>query len=106
VLGALEQKIRERAYALWVDHGMVHGMAHEHWMAAERHVMTEAAALSVELAATSTRKTAAKATAKASTKAATAKAIEGKTTTRKTTAPRTAAKPKAKSKTGEAATTL
>lgn len=33
---AFEQKVRERAYEIWLAAGMMDGMAHEHWCAAER----------------------------------------------------------------------
>jgi hypothetical protein len=35
----LEQRIRERAYELWVMSGYSHGRDEEHWCAAEREVI-------------------------------------------------------------------
>ena len=43
-----EQRVREKAYRLWIEAGQVHGMAHEHWCAAEatmRHEHAQAAPL-------------------------------------------------------------
>ena len=36
----LEQAIRERAYRLWVDSGRPDGSAEEHWIAAQREVLS------------------------------------------------------------------
>jgi hypothetical protein len=36
----LEHRIRERAYELWHAHGQVDGQADEHWLAAEREVLS------------------------------------------------------------------
>ena len=38
-----EQKVRERAYEIWVSAGKADGRAHEHWLLAEKVVATEAA---------------------------------------------------------------
>jgi len=38
----LEQAIRERAYHLWVDRGCPDGSAEEHWIAAQRDVLSAA----------------------------------------------------------------
>ena len=38
----LEQAIRERAYHLWVDSGCPDGSAEEHWIAAQREVLSAA----------------------------------------------------------------
>jgi hypothetical protein len=35
----LENRIRERAYDMWIAHGCVHGQAEQHWLAAEREVL-------------------------------------------------------------------
>lgn len=35
-------KIRRRAYDIWVDEGRPEGRQHEHWMQAEREVLQEA----------------------------------------------------------------
>jgi hypothetical protein len=40
----LEQRIRERAYHLWVADGCRDGEAERHWLAAERDVLAEFAA--------------------------------------------------------------
>ncbi len=37
-----EQKVRERAYEIWVSAGMADGNAHEHWVLAEEVVANEA----------------------------------------------------------------
>ena len=34
----IQQRIQERAYALWLEDGCVHGRAHEHWLRAEREL--------------------------------------------------------------------
>ena len=39
-----EAKIRERAYALWLDQGSVHGRDREHWQQAETEIAKEEAA--------------------------------------------------------------
>jgi len=36
----LENRIRKRAYEIWIAHGCVHGQADQHWLAAEREVLT------------------------------------------------------------------
>ena len=40
----LENLIRERAYEIWVAHGYVHGQADQHWLAAEREILTASTA--------------------------------------------------------------
>ncbi|WP_246529134.1 DUF2934 domain-containing protein [Microvirga zambiensis] len=35
----LEERIRERAYQLWMRHGSIHGRADEYWYQAEREVL-------------------------------------------------------------------
>jgi DUF2934 family protein len=37
----LEHRIRERAYEIWTAHGCINGQADQHWLAAEREVLTE-----------------------------------------------------------------
>jgi Protein of unknown function (DUF2934) len=37
----LEERIRERAYQLWMRHGSIHGRADEYWYQAEREVRGE-----------------------------------------------------------------
>jgi Protein of unknown function (DUF2934) len=37
-----ENRIRERAYEMWTAHGCVHGQAEQHWLAAEREILTAA----------------------------------------------------------------
>lgn len=39
----VEQRIRERAYQLWVLNGYSHGRDQEHWCAAEREVIAATA---------------------------------------------------------------
>jgi hypothetical protein len=36
----LEHRIRQRAYEIWHANGQVDGMADEHWLAAEREVLS------------------------------------------------------------------
>jgi len=67
---SLEQQIRDRAYALWLEHGCTDGNAEQHWLAAERQVLATM-------------------TAQASATAATAKPSKRRTTS-------TAAKPRAR----------
>jgi Protein of unknown function (DUF2934) len=38
----LEQAIRERAYSLWLDNGCPEGNAEDHWLAAQREVLSAA----------------------------------------------------------------
>ena len=48
---SLENRIRERAYEIWVAHDCVHGQADQHWLAAEREIMAASmAALAPEAA--------------------------------------------------------
>ncbi|MBA1156461.1 DUF2934 domain-containing protein [Microvirga mediterraneensis] len=35
----IEERIRERAYELWMRHGSIHGRADEYWYQAEREVL-------------------------------------------------------------------
>jgi Protein of unknown function (DUF2934) len=39
---SLENRIRERAYEMWTAKGRVHGQAEQHWLAAEREILTAA----------------------------------------------------------------
>jgi Protein of unknown function (DUF2934) len=39
-----EEKIRERAYAIWLDQGSIDGRDQEHWLEAEKEIATEEAA--------------------------------------------------------------
>jgi hypothetical protein len=36
----LEQAIRERAYSIWIESGCPDGSAEEHWLAAQREVLS------------------------------------------------------------------
>jgi len=36
----LEQAIRQRAYCLWIESGCLDGNAEEHWLAAQREVLS------------------------------------------------------------------
>jgi Protein of unknown function (DUF2934) len=36
----LEQAIRERAYSIWIESGCPDGSADEHWLAAQREVLS------------------------------------------------------------------
>ncbi len=40
----LGKLIRERAYEIWTSHGCVHGQADQHWLAAEREILTASTA--------------------------------------------------------------
>ena len=96
-----EQKIRERAYQIWIEAGRMHGLELEHWTKAERDVaMTKPTALKPAAGASATKpatvkvaKTTAKAVAPktvatkaAATKAVTTKAVTTKAVTTKPTA--------------------
>ncbi|MEE1613569.1 DUF2934 domain-containing protein [Microvirga sp. CF3016] len=37
----LEERIRERAYELWMRHGGIHGRADDYWYQAEREILGE-----------------------------------------------------------------
>jgi hypothetical protein len=41
----VEQRIRDRAYAIWLDEGCPEGRDAEHWFQAERAILTETAAI-------------------------------------------------------------
>jgi hypothetical protein len=40
----LENLIRERAYEIWAAGGCMHGQADQHWLAAEREILTASTA--------------------------------------------------------------
>jgi len=40
----LEHRIRERAYEIWTAHGCIDGQADQHWLVAEREVLTASTA--------------------------------------------------------------
>jgi hypothetical protein len=42
---SLENRIRERAYEIWTAHGCIHGQAAQHWLAAEREILTSSTAV-------------------------------------------------------------
>ncbi|SMF73351.1 Protein of unknown function [Azospirillum oryzae] len=42
----VEQRIRDRAYAIWLDEGRPHGRDADHWLQAERAILAEATAIS------------------------------------------------------------
>ena len=42
---SLENRIRERAYEIWTEHGCVDGQAQQHWLAAEREVLAASTAV-------------------------------------------------------------
>ena len=46
----LENLIRERAYEIWTSGGCVHGQADQHWLAAEREILTALTASTAALA--------------------------------------------------------
>jgi hypothetical protein len=39
---SLENRIHERAYEIWTEHGCVDGQADQHWLAAEREILVRA----------------------------------------------------------------
>lgn len=41
----VEQRIRDRAYAIWLDEGRPHGRDADHWLQAERAILTETVAV-------------------------------------------------------------
>ena len=38
---SLQQRIRERAYEIWNTSGRMHDHAEQHWLAAERQILSE-----------------------------------------------------------------
>ena len=38
----IEQAIRERAYHLWIECGQQEGLAEQHWLAAQRSILSAA----------------------------------------------------------------
>ena len=67
---SFEQQVRERAYHLWLSAGMADGKAHEHWVSAERALLSKHAPKVAAKSKTTARK---KAVAKPSEAEATAK---------------------------------
>ena len=47
----LDHRIRERAYAIWHAHGQAHGQADDHWLAAEREVLSSLQARAADTSA-------------------------------------------------------
>jgi Protein of unknown function (DUF2934) len=43
VTSGREEKIRERAYAIWLDQGSIDGRDQEHWLEAEKEIAREGA---------------------------------------------------------------
>ncbi|MCP1609327.1 putative membrane protein [Azospirillum lipoferum] len=41
----VEQRIRDRAYAIWLNEGCPHGRDADHWLQAERAILAEAVAI-------------------------------------------------------------
>ncbi|PWC83765.1 hypothetical protein TSH100_19545 [Azospirillum sp. TSH100] len=41
----VEQRIRDRAYAIWLEEGRPHGRDADHWLQAERAILAEAVAV-------------------------------------------------------------
>jgi Protein of unknown function (DUF2934) len=54
--GNLSDRIRERAYEIWVSSGCRHGEAEQHWFAAEQEIRA-ASALRAKIAPTQASKT-------------------------------------------------
>ena len=67
-----EQVVKERAYALWIEAGMVHGLDRVHWLAAET-TMKRVAQPTETVASAATKPAATKKATKAATKAVSAK---------------------------------
>jgi Protein of unknown function (DUF2934) len=42
---SLENRIRERAYEIWTQHGCVDGQAQQHWLTAERELLAASTAV-------------------------------------------------------------
>ena len=53
---SLEQRIRERAYTLWLENGCAEGNAEQHWIAAEREVLAMMTAQTPVSAASAARR--------------------------------------------------
>jgi hypothetical protein len=53
---SLEQRIRERAYTLWLENGCADGNAVQHWLAAERELLAMMTAQAPASTAPATRK--------------------------------------------------
>jgi hypothetical protein len=66
----LEQRIRERAYALWQANGCAIGQAEQHWLAAEREVLAILTTQAPAPVPTATRKPRGKAASAAKARAA------------------------------------
>jgi hypothetical protein len=75
---AFEHRVRERAYQLWVAAGMTEGSADQHWLAAERAVLSEAVSAPARGETAPKAAKAAKAPAKAQKPAAPAAKVEAK----------------------------
>ncbi len=54
----LEYRIRQRAYEIWHAHGQADGQADEHWLAAEREVLSSLSAHAPALAPSTPAKSA------------------------------------------------
>jgi Protein of unknown function (DUF2934) len=53
---SLEERIRERAYTLWLENGCADGNAEQHWLAAEREMLAVMTAEAPASAASAPRK--------------------------------------------------
>ena len=65
----LEHRIRERAYAIWNEHGRIEGQADQHWLTAERELLTTMVATLPASTSAPSRKPRSRATPAARTKA-------------------------------------
>lgn len=54
---SFEQKVRERAYEIWVAAGMTDGMATDHWLSAQHALIAETAAKPAKAVAKSVKTT-------------------------------------------------
>lgn len=64
-----DKSIRERAYALWEEHGRPHGREHEHWEQARREIEEARAGAAPEGAAKPAKRRSTKAESDAATPA-------------------------------------
>jgi hypothetical protein len=76
--GYFEEQVRQRAYEIWVDLGRTDGQAHDHWIAAERDLMTQPAKPKKARATVTKAKTAAPKKPAAAAKVAAPKIIKAK----------------------------
>jgi hypothetical protein len=59
--GVFEDLVRQRAYEIWNALGRADGQAHDHWFAAEQHLLTQAKPKKARASAIKAKPTASKA---------------------------------------------